>query len=80
VGATARTLDEWRESVASEDGISLCPASAEHYYARPDLAFVPAVGVPPATLAVAWRAADLREEVRQFVDLSSECHVAVKSA
>ena len=79
VGATARTLDEWRQSVAGEEGISLCPASAEHYYARPDLAFVPAVGVPPATLAVAWRIGDLRDEVRRFVDLLSESQASVRS-
>jgi DNA-binding transcriptional LysR family regulator len=80
VGATARTLDEWRESVASELGISLCPASAERYYARPGLAFVPAVGVPPAQLAVAWRTGGLSDEVRRFLDLSSEYQVPVKSA
>jgi DNA-binding transcriptional LysR family regulator len=80
VGATARTLDEWRQSVASGEGISLCPASAEHYYARPDLAFVPARGVPPATLAVAWRTGDLREEVRRFVELLSESQVTATSA
>ncbi len=80
VGATARTLDEWRQSVASGEGISLCPASAEHYYARPDLAFVPATGVPPATLAVAWRTVDLREEVRRFVGLLSEPQATVASA
>jgi DNA-binding transcriptional LysR family regulator len=80
VGATARTLDEWRESVASKEGISLCPASAERYYARPDLAFVPAADVPRATLAVAWRTGDLRSEVRQFVNLSSLSRAPVKSA
>jgi DNA-binding transcriptional LysR family regulator len=71
VGATARSLDEWRESVASGEGISLCPASAEQYYARPGLAFVAAVGVPQAELAVAWRSGELRDEVRRFVDLLS---------
>jgi DNA-binding transcriptional LysR family regulator len=80
VGATARSLDEWRESVASEEGISLCPASAERYYARPGLAFVPAVGVPQAHLAVAWRTGVLREEVCRFLDLLSEHPVQVKSA
>jgi DNA-binding transcriptional LysR family regulator len=80
VGATARSLDEWREAVASELGISLCPASAERYYARPGLAFVPAVGVPPAQLAVAWRTGALGEEVRRFLDLLSEHKVPAKSA
>jgi DNA-binding transcriptional LysR family regulator len=80
VGATARSLDEWRESVANQEGISLCPASAERYYARPGLAFVPAVEVPPAQLAVAWRTGTPREEVRRFLDLLSEYQATVKSA
>jgi DNA-binding transcriptional LysR family regulator len=80
VGATARTLDEWRESVAGGEGISLCPASAEHYYARPDLAFVPAAGVPPATLGVAWRIGERRDEVRRFVDLLSQGQQPMQSA
>ncbi len=80
VGATARTLDEWRQAVASDEGISLCPASAEHYYARPDLAFVPATGVPRAILAVAWRTGDLRTEVRNFVDLLPVPQTAQQSA
>ena len=80
VGATARTLDEWRQAVASDEGISLCPASAERYYARPGLAFVPAVGVPPATLAVAWRLGDDRAAVRRFVDLLAEARAPTTTA
>src|SRR6266700_1800948 len=34
VGAEAGTIDEWREYAAAGVGISLCPASAERYYAR----------------------------------------------
>jgi DNA-binding transcriptional LysR family regulator len=79
-GATARSLDEWRESVASGLGISLCPASAERWYARPGLAFVPAVGVPPAPLAVAWRTGGLGEEVRRFLDLLAQYDAPVTSA
>jgi DNA-binding transcriptional LysR family regulator len=80
VGATARTLDEWRESVASKEGISLCPASAERYYARPGLAFVPAVGVPQAQLAVGWRTGLLRDEVRRFIDCLSESQAPMELA
>jgi DNA-binding transcriptional LysR family regulator len=80
VGAAARTLDEWRELVASEEGISLCPASAERYYARPGLAFVPAVGVPQAQLAVAWRTDELNDEVRWFIECVSEPRTPATSA
>jgi DNA-binding transcriptional LysR family regulator len=52
------SIDEWREHVAAGRGISICPRSAERYYARPDLAFVPAAEVPPARLCVAWSAAE----------------------
>jgi DNA-binding transcriptional LysR family regulator len=69
VGAVARTIDEWREYVVAGRGISLCPASAETYYARPGLAFVASSGVPTAKLCLAWRAADTRAAVRRFADI-----------
>jgi DNA-binding transcriptional LysR family regulator len=50
-------------------GISLCPASAEKFYARPGLAFVTCRGVPPAAICVAWRSNDPNPVVRRFVDV-----------
>jgi DNA-binding transcriptional LysR family regulator len=67
VGAVARTIDEWRELVVAGRGISLCPASAEIYYARPGLAFVRAEGVPPTALCLAWRAGDPDPVVHRFI-------------
>jgi DNA-binding transcriptional LysR family regulator len=72
VGAVAATIDEWREHVAAGRGLSLCPASAERYYTRPDLAFVAAVGVPPARLCVAWRTDDPNPLVSRFVQFATE--------
>jgi len=69
IGAVARTIDEWREHVVAGHGVSLCPASAESFYARPGLAFVPSEGVPPAQLCVAWRAGDSNPAVRRFVEV-----------
>jgi DNA-binding transcriptional LysR family regulator len=69
IGAVARTIDEWREHVIAGLGVSLCPASAERFYARPGLAFVAADGVPPAALCIAWRADDDRPVVRRFVEV-----------
>jgi len=69
IGAVARTIDEWREHVVAGHGVSLCPASAETFYARPGLAFVPSEGVPPAQLCVAWRAGDSNPAVRRFVEV-----------
>jgi len=70
IGGTARTIDEWRELVVAGRGISLCPASAEIYYARPGLAFVRADGVPPTALCVAWRADDASPVVHRFIELA----------
>ena len=67
IGAVARTIDEWRELVVAGRGISLCPASAEIYYARPGLAFVRAEGVPPTALCLAWRAGDPDPVVHRFI-------------
>jgi DNA-binding transcriptional LysR family regulator len=69
IGAVARTIDEWREYVVAGRGISLCPASAETFHARPGLAFVTSRDVPPAVLCVAWRADDTGPAVRRFVEV-----------
>lgn len=69
IGALARTIDEWREHIVAGRGVSLCPASAEMFYARPGLAFVRSEGVPPAALCVAWRTQDTSPLVRRFVEI-----------
>jgi DNA-binding transcriptional LysR family regulator len=75
IGAVARTIDEWREHVAAGRGISLCPASAEMYYSRPELAFVPGDGTPIAELCVAWRAGDENPAVAVFVETVAGPHL-----
>jgi DNA-binding transcriptional LysR family regulator len=67
IGAVAHSIDEWREHAAAGRGISLCPASAETHYARPDLAFVPSSGAPPTDLCIAWRTDDPNPLVERFV-------------
>jgi molybdate transport repressor ModE-like protein len=67
VGATAQTIDEWREYVVAGRGVSLCPESAEAYHARPGLAFVPSRGVPTSPLGLACRAGDASPAVRRFI-------------
>ena len=69
IGAVATTIDEWREHAAAGRGISLCPASAETHYARPDLAFVPSTGTPPTELCIAWRANDTNPLVQRFMEV-----------
>lgn len=68
IGATARTIEEWREHVVAGRGLSLCPASAEAYNARPGIAFVPSKDAPHTALCVGWRAGDDRPAVRSFVE------------
>jgi DNA-binding transcriptional LysR family regulator len=69
IGAVADTIEEWREHIVAGHGLSLCPASAETYNARPGIVFVPGTDVPSTALCVAWRADDDRLVVRSFVDL-----------
>jgi DNA-binding transcriptional LysR family regulator len=71
VGAVARTIEEWREYIVAGRGIGLCPESAEEFSARPGTVFVPARGVPPTSLCVAWRADDLRPAVLGFVKVAT---------
>jgi len=69
IGAVADTIEEWREHIVAGHGLSLCPASAETYNARPGIVFVPGMDVPSTALCVAWRADDDRPVVHSFVDL-----------
>jgi DNA-binding transcriptional LysR family regulator len=71
IGAVASTIEEWREHIATGRGISLCPASSEAFSARPGIVFVPAAGVMPTALCVAWRADDVRSEVLAFVKVAT---------
>jgi DNA-binding transcriptional LysR family regulator len=80
IGAVACSLDEWREHVVAGRGISLCPASAERYYARPGLAFVAAREVPSAALCVAWRSGETDAVVMQFVQVVTEPVDAIEIA
>ena len=72
IGATARTIDEWREYVVAGRGVSLCPASAETFHARPGLTFVPGSGVPATPLCLAWRAGDTSPALRRFIMVARE--------
>jgi DNA-binding transcriptional LysR family regulator len=76
IGAVARTIDEWRELVIAGGGISLCPASAETYYARPELAFVPSQGAPVAELCLAWRRDDTKPALARFIDFVTAAALA----
>jgi DNA-binding transcriptional LysR family regulator len=67
IGAIGRTVDEFREHIIAGRGIMLCPESAAAYHARPELAFVEAVGAPPVELSVAWRTENSDPIVLAFI-------------
>jgi len=72
IGATARTVDDWCEHVASGHGIGLCPASAATFHGRPGVCFIPSTGLTPTTMCVAWRTGDTRPPVQRFVSLATQ--------
>ena len=43
-------------------------ASTQRYFDRPGLAFIPVTGLPPSTLAIAWRNDMDAQPVKDFVE------------
>lgn len=66
----AGKLEEWLHVIARGEGIDTCPALISRYYPWPELAFVPLVDAPPATLALACRRDDHDALVAEFIDLA----------
>ncbi|MFC0007658.1 LysR family transcriptional regulator [Micromonospora siamensis] len=67
VGVEAVAADEALEAVAAGLGVVLLAEGNARLYPRPDVAYRPVRGLPPAELALAWRADDHRPEVAEFV-------------
>jgi hypothetical protein len=63
--------------VVTGRGVSLCPASAETYHARPGITFVPGKGVPATPLCLAWRADDPSPAVQRFIAVARQTAGAV---
>ncbi|HUQ60835.1 LysR family transcriptional regulator [Lentzea sp.] len=66
VGAVVEKPDEFLSAIAGGHGIALVPASTSHFFARPDVVYVPVTGVSPSEIAVAWLP-DAGEAVADFV-------------
>ncbi|HEX2073368.1 MAG TPA: LysR substrate-binding domain-containing protein [Geodermatophilus sp.] len=75
IGAEAATVDECFEAILDGRGVAFTQASSRRYYARPGLSFVPVTGLPPCSVAVAWRRDAATPLVRDFVALAR--HLAV---
>jgi DNA-binding transcriptional LysR family regulator len=71
VGAVTEQPDEFLGAIAAGYGIALVPASAPHFYARPDVVYVPVNGVSPSEVGVAWLP-DAGEAAADFVQCCLE--------
>ncbi|MEU7899145.1 LysR family transcriptional regulator [Nonomuraea sp. NPDC049152] len=67
VGAEASSADEVFEAVLAGLGVVLLAEGNAELYKRPGLVSRPVSGLPPARLAIAWRAADRRPAVTAFL-------------
>ncbi|NAS20274.1 LysR family transcriptional regulator [Herbidospora sp. NEAU-GS84] len=70
VGTEVASADEVFEAVAGGLGIALVAEGNADLYRRPGVVCRPVAGLPPAELVIAWRAADRRPAVREFL----ACH------
>ncbi|MBS1862690.1 MAG: hypothetical protein JSS68_13355 [Actinobacteria bacterium] len=63
----ADKLDDWLLLIGQGEGVDTAPAVISRYYPWPEVAFVPLVDAPPATLALAlaWRHQPPDPRVRQ---------------
>lgn len=69
VGAVARNADEAFEAVAAGLGVVLVAHGNAVLYDRPDIVSIPVTDIPPAQLALAWRADDHRDVLRDVTEL-----------
>ncbi|AEW99154.1 LysR family transcriptional regulator [Streptantibioticus cattleyicolor] len=53
-GPTNDNVEEMLEQVAEGTAVCFAPAAMSHYYARPDLVWVPLTDVEPLRVALAW--------------------------
>ncbi|MFD8786779.1 LysR family transcriptional regulator [Kitasatospora sp. NPDC059599] len=67
----AYTLDEKFELIASGQGVALVPVSVAASYSRPDLVYLPVVGLPPVVTCLAVpQDHDDTGPVRDFLDIA----------
>lgn len=71
IAAEVTNAGEAFEMVSSGVGVALLAAGNAALYQRPGVVTRPVQGVGPSQLAVAWRAADRRAAVRDFVEACS---------
>jgi DNA-binding transcriptional LysR family regulator len=78
IAGEAATADEAFELVAADRGVVLLAAGNTALYQRADVVYRPVVDLPPAELAVIWRAGDRRRAVQVVVDTCFHCATAAQ--
>jgi DNA-binding transcriptional LysR family regulator len=69
VGAVVATEEEWFDAIIRGRAISTAPLSAATLYPLPGVTYVPAKGLAPVTLAIAWRTDRVNRLALNFVEL-----------
>lgn len=68
LGADVGSVDECFEAILAGRGVAFTQASTQRFYDRPGLAFIPVDGLPPSSLAIAWRNDMDAPPVNDFVE------------
>lgn len=68
IGAIVTNRDEWADALTRGLAISTAPATTATHHPWPGVIFVPAVGIGPAKVAIAWRRDRLTPIVENFVE------------
>lgn len=71
-------VEDWLSAIGRAEGIDTAPAVISRYYSWPEVAFVPLVDAPPATLALAWRRDSANPLVTEFAEAAG--HIAALTA
>ncbi|WP_406279223.1 LysR substrate-binding domain-containing protein [Embleya sp. NBC_00896] len=75
-GPGASTLQEALSHVAADQGVLLFCSQFAAYNGRPDVAFVPVVGLTESAVTLAWRTGDETNLLRSFADASGRVPVS----
>lgn len=68
----ADKLDDWLLLIGQGEGIDTAPSVISRYYPWPEVAFVPLLDAPPATLAIAWRHDATNPLIAEFAKLARD--------
>jgi DNA-binding transcriptional LysR family regulator len=79
VGAVVATEEEWFDALIRGRAISTTAISAATLFPLPGVTYVPAEGLDPVTVAIAWRTDRVNRLVVNFLELVRELHDAAGS-